>query len=121
MFQAQPTTANDIALYEWAGHTLRNMEDGENEANWNLERPIPASFEEWRDSVENVGVIFYLKVYIIIFFFQTNILILSRYLYFQMDFTNHPSSPSLTNSYEEPFLFVDNFVEVSIVWKTIFG
>ena len=68
MFQAQPTTANDIALYEWAGHTLRNMEDGENEANWNLERPIPASFEEWRDSVENVGVIFYLKVYIIIFF-----------------------------------------------------
>ena len=70
MFHAQPTTANDIALLEWVGHTLKIMEDGEDEANWNLERPIPASFEEWRESVENVCVVFYLKVYIIIFFFR---------------------------------------------------
>ena len=68
MFQAQPTTANDMALYEWAGDTLRNMEDGENEGNWNLEMPIPAAFEERGGSVENVSVIFYLKAYIIIFF-----------------------------------------------------
>ena len=69
-FQAQPSTSSELALYEWAGQTLKIMEDGANEVSWDLRVPIPAGFEEWRANVDNVSVIFYLKGYIIIFFFS---------------------------------------------------
>ena len=71
-FQAQPSSPSEWALFEWAGQTLKIMEDGANEVNWDLTAPIPAGFEEWSANVDNVSVFFLFKgLYIYIFFTQT--------------------------------------------------
>ena len=69
-FQAQPRSPREWALFEWAGQSLKIMEDGANEVKWDLTAPIPAGFEEWSTNVDNVSLFFYLKGYIFIFFFS---------------------------------------------------
>ena len=69
-FQAQPTCTRGWRLLKWANDTLKSMEDGANEASWDLTAAIPAGFEAWSSNPDNVNLFFYLRVYIFIIFFS---------------------------------------------------